>query len=382
MSEALDLVRIIKYPFLIKEPIKFLSERNYIPPNISLWEATEILGASDRVKELILQAVKNGSYYHDEKELVREVIAFHSALIILAYLRNLWLTKRFAISVAKTVSPELYMLSDKALRRFAGLLKLDLKGHEGPDKLKILIQRTPRGPIERIYNLSIRMDHYLQNTMRLKGNPKWKITNQLLKEGRVFLERKRAIRLIEERIAYQIEVMVKRYEEAVKPGAKLPHPFSSIAEEIQELLAREIPRIRLGEKTEGWKGPIIYEAFPPCMKRILENAKSGSNLSHHERFAIATFMIQLGASEDEVIEIFRSLPDYNEKITRYQVEHLMGTKGGGKKYLPYNCDTMKTLGLCIAECNVSTPFQKYIKNRKEFKRNRERDKNEAENNSP
>ena len=42
----------------------------------------------------------------------------------------------------------------------------------------------------------------------------------------------------------------------------------------------------------------------------------------------------------------QSLPDFNERLTRYQVEHIAGGRGSRTKYIPPRCDTLRTHGVC------------------------------------
>jgi len=97
--------------------------------------------------------------------------------------------------------------------------------------------------------------------------------------------------------------------------------------------------------------------FPPCIDLILKKlVVERVNLTHHQRFALAAFLLSLGFSTDFVLKVFSYSPDFNEKVARYQVEHIAGLRGSRKKYLPYNCDTMKTLGMCIKDCGVKNPL--------------------------
>jgi DNA primase large subunit len=59
-------------------------------------------------------------------------------------------------------------------------------------------------------------------------------------------------------------------------------------------------------------------------------------------------MLSVGMSPDDVFNFFRSVSDFNERMTRYQVDHIAGTKGSGTKYTPPNCSTLSTHGLCIS----------------------------------
>jgi DNA primase large subunit len=50
---------------------------------------------------------------------------------------------------------------------------------------------------------------------------------------------------------------------------------------------------------------------------------------------------------DKVVELFRSFSDFNERMTRYQVEHIAGEKGSRTRYIPPKCDTLKTHSVCL-----------------------------------
>jgi len=96
------------------------------------------------------------------------------------------------------------------------------------------------------------------------------------------------------------------------------------------------------------------------MRALLEEALAGKNLSHSARFALASFLLNIGKTVDEIIEIFRAAPDFREDIARYQVEHIAGLRGSKTKYTPFKCDNMRSLGLCRWKCRgVKHPLQFY-----------------------
>jgi DNA primase large subunit len=49
---------------------------------------------------------------------------------------------------------------------------------------------------------------------------------------------------------------------------------------------------------------------------------------------------------EKVIELFRNISDFNERMTRYQVEHIAGERGSRTPYISPKCDTLKTHGVC------------------------------------
>ncbi|MFN3527895.1 MAG: hypothetical protein ACK4YO_02200, partial [Candidatus Altarchaeaceae archaeon] len=50
-----------------------------------------------------------------------------------------------------------------------------------------------------------------------------------------------------------------------------------------------------------------------------------------------------GINIEKIKEIFKQSPKYNEKITDYYLKYL-----AEKKYLPYNYDKMKSLGIYVS----------------------------------
>ena len=87
------------------------------------------------------------------------------------------------------------------------------------------------------------------------------------------------------------------------------------------------------------------------MQRMLQ---AGENLSHSGRFALAAFLHKTGASFDTIVDNYRGAPDFDESITRYQVEHITH-RNGGEGYTPPECDTLRTHGLCFREGDPGAP---------------------------
>ena len=85
--------------------------------------------------------------------------------------------------------------------------------------------------------------------------------------------------------------------------------------------------------------------YPPCIRFLQSEADNGVNLKHSERLHLAIFYSHMGKEVDDIVDIFRNSPDFDERIARYQVEHLRGI-GKGKEYKIYNCDKLKSIGVC------------------------------------
>ena len=76
---------------------------------------------------------------------------------------------------------------------------------------------------------------------------------------------------------------------------------------------------------------------------------------------LATFLLGRGQTIDEIAPLFKNAPDYNEKITRYQIKQVAGETGGNKtKYACPSCEKIKSNDLCYAtpDCdNIINPMQ-------------------------
>jgi len=144
-------------------------------------------------------------------------------------------------------------------------------------------------------------------------------------------------------------------EERVEPLAKdLATMYNLPIVEPEKLgLRRVVIKMRSKDQTVATS---LHED-PPCMKAIMEALKRGENLPHAARFAITTYLLKRGWDVEQIVDLFRNAPDFNEKITRYQVQHIAGRAGGRKEYNVPNCETMRQWGLCVANCGVKNPLQ-------------------------
>jgi len=87
----------------------------------------------------------------------------------------------------------------------------------------------------------------------------------------------------------------------------------------------------------------LVKLYPPCVNEILIKAQEGQNLVHYERLFIVWFLIALEIPVDKIVDIFSVMPDFDREKTTYQVNFAKK-----KKYVPYQCSTLKTYNLCMA----------------------------------
>jgi DNA primase large subunit len=65
-----------------------------------------------------------------------------------------------------------------------------------------------------------------------------------------------------------------------------------------------------------------------------------------ERFGLTSFLVNVGMPIDEIVKLYVSVTDFDESLTRYQIEHIAGLRGTRTKYTPPTCATLRTHGIC------------------------------------
>ena len=357
MLQRAAIIDMKLYPFLADAEEIVL--RKYGLPVYKLVELRPEL--SNITMKRIENAIKSGRVPKPASSLEDEVLSFYLSSVLASLIGDRWLISRMALAEAERAYSFMVNEPDEnivAIARHIGLRTLVYRKAIYKEPVAIV-----RGVIVyNLFNYAMKLVEYIKVAKRLLGDPAWKPINMPVLRGYIYLRREQVLRIMKESLAIYIENKIRsmrstndfdRIEATVKP----------LAEKVRQLLASaRRPRVTREGRTIIPRGVIIEEAFPPCISDLVEKARRGENLSHHERFALATFMLNIGADIDSVVDLFRNMPDFNEKITRYQVEHLAGLRGSGKKYLVYSCEKMRTLGICKADCKTRNPVQAYFRN--------------------
>ncbi|RLG84250.1 MAG: DNA primase [Thermoprotei archaeon] len=303
-----------------------------------------------------------------------EVITFYSTILLALLTNNKWAIERVAIAYSKRASEFLAKDSPESIIEVAHRLGIEVKYvTDNSPRIPIGIRRS--SIIYHTLPYAIALKDYVKFSRRLSSDPKYALVNQILDRGWVYVDKKVLSRILEEAIKNYIKSMIK-------PVKEIPSELNELVEEIMNVLKEYIKgeqSFKLmninGEKMiEGEiKGIIDYELFPPCMKKLVNELRSGENLSHHARFTVAAFLSRIGMDVNDILDLFKNSPDFNERIARYQVEHIAGLRGSRKQYMPYSCQTMKSLGLCPVpdnDCGVKNPLVIYYRNlRRKYKGN-------------
>jgi DNA primase large subunit len=171
--------------------------------------------------------------------------------------------------------------------------------------------------------------------------------------GKVSLSREDFSRIIQEAIRKKIESGL--------PATVPPEICETLRKYLEEI--RSALTVRKSEfNIEEFK-EIMPDCFPPCMVHAISNTRAGVNLPHSMRFAMVSFLINIGMKVDGIIELFKVSPDFDEERTRYQVNHIHGATG--MAYTSPSCATMTTYGNCFGKealCDrISHPLSYYRK---------------------
>jgi DNA primase large subunit len=308
---------LAKYPFL-KKTAEHVKRLGLKVEELANSEMAQILNrAEERVKTAILYAVSVGEKRANDVEIP----SFPVAIMLAIATKNSFIKKRYALAEAKQAFSNMQFENREKILAIAADFNWDLAAN-----------RDSVIPLEFALNFT----DYLRNTVHLRDE-KWKLVNRLMTQGTVYLNQHDVTRLLQEEVQRRIE---KRLETTELPT--FPEKITKIAEQLTEL-AKE----RIGaEEMEGFPKVVTQSAFPPCIVALYEAASKGRHLSHIGRFTLTSFLVNIGMPPEKVNELFKSFSDYNERLTRYQVEHIAGERGSRTRYTSPQCATLQTHGVC------------------------------------
>lgn len=307
-----------KYPFL-KENAEYVKKLDLKIEDLVKPEFERVLErAEERVEEAILFTIVERNTRNDEVE----ILSFPAAVMLAIATKSSFIRKRYALAEAKRTHEDLKEESRQRILEIARNLGWKLT----------LCERTSSA-----YEFAVNFADYLRNATRLRDK-KWKLINRTVANGTVLLSRNETARLTSEEARGHIE---KRME--VKELPEFPKKIMEIADRINKTTAERIGKAEIEEVPKV----MVQEAFPPCISALYLAFKSGRHLSHIGRFALTSFLINVGMSPESVVELFKNISDFNEKMTRYQVEHIAGETGSRTRYIPPKCDTLRTHGVCV-----------------------------------
>ncbi|MCW3135028.1 MAG: DNA primase large subunit PriL [Methanophagales archaeon] len=296
--------------------------------------------ARSRGKERVIEAIKDGKVRKQaiisNAQAETELLSYPFARILVSCIEDERLVRRYAISEAKGAYETL--LEDSST---GSSLDTDII-YEMSEEFGIRVDFLP-GEREQVQMPFV---DYLRFTANLRDK-RWKLVNRELEKGKVKLRKSEFIRIIQEAMYERI-----KKDLPLDVPADICKAISGYTEGIKKEL--EETRKKFGDAGFDFESGYRVKdpgCFPPCMSHILNNLKEGVNVPHSARFAVTAFLLNVGLTEDEIIEIYKNSPDFDADRTRYQVEHIAGDKGG-VRYTAPSCATMRTYGNCVGNDEV------------------------------
>jgi DNA primase large subunit len=317
-----------KYPFLT-EAGDHLREKGF---------TLEQFDKDDDLKPIIelalrrIEAAADGKIFSESiRNLDNEVFSFLIAVILLKQCGMNTLIRRFSLAEArraeKFLEKDLANINNRTNEQLAIKIIHDLFGME--------IQKYDNFFV-------IPVPDYLKHAVHFYEQ-EWKLINRLVDNGNVFLSAHETVRLIRKELDNFISSKINSVNIPT-----IPESFKKPVSRLVTLAKRFV--VQTVESTE----------YPPCIKHAIEVLNKGENLPHSGRFMLATYLLNKGQTIEDIAPLFKNAPDYNEKVTLYQLKHLAGNFGSGTKYACPSCEKLKSENLCyaISECNnIINPLQ-------------------------
>lgn len=317
---VLSKADLAKYPFTV-EAARYVKDRDLRIEDLASRDYTGIV---DRARERVEEAVLYGIVGWDETPNYDvEILSFPVSIVIVLSTESSFLGKRYALAESKKAYNLLRAeKEDKKLVEISSSFNWDVK--------------TAAETTCQAYDFALSFIDYLKNAPDFHDY-KWKLVNRYMADGRVFLMKYELARLIAEEARKHIQ---RRLVGRIR--AELPPTLTQAVSSIRRLISAHREIVQAGETPRV----MIEEAYPPCIRALNENLLSNRNISHIGRFTLTSFLLNIGVSVKDVVKLFTSATDFDENLTRYQVEHIAGKRGSGTKYTPPNCETLRTHGLC------------------------------------
>jgi len=312
----MSLVTAAKYPFIseAKRYVRTMGDRvnDYI-----------IEKASERVRKAFENrlAVLPKSFIEKKDVAEEEILTYAIAKIMIAVIGDPYIRAKYSIGEAK--------------RAFAYLSKEDKPVVDTVSReLGIEFSRAEDGKSYLV--------HFIPFIRNQPGSPEYLLINRNIKNGYVTVSEGEKNRLLEEAIRRHVERVVK--------PKNVPEKMIATAEHLKKTLPRPVKKHeRIGDT-------------PPCIEHLMKEIYEHRNVPHIGRVYLTMYLNRIGWKKDGIIELFSNLPDFNIRITEYQVEYITS-----HNYNVPNCSTIRSYGLCVADCGIKNPMQyrKTVQHRKD-----------------
>ncbi len=263
-----------------------------------------------RVVDALNRVQRTANPVHISDQLI-EIGSYGAARMMLAHLRNRYLSNKFAISEAKKASSLMARESRENIERLQNELGVVPGEFEG----KVVV------PLEVYVKFSPRSVDY-------------RLINRNVKAGHVEVSKREVLRLMEEAVKMRVEDI------GLFPNA--PEIVKKYSNQLMKLVPKTAPSKMSFKEGEN----------PPCIEKLLETAKKHENLGHQGRWTLAVYLINKGVPYEKVLQVFSNFPDYDERVASYQIKHAIN-----RGYTVPSCGMLLSYGLCVANCKIGNPLR-------------------------
>jgi DNA primase large subunit len=248
-------------------------------------------------------------------------LSFMYARLILSVALTTAPARRWAAAEARRAADRLERVSERQPGEFTGVARL---------------LGFPAEPTTVGYRFSLA--EYLRLSIGLR-DPEFRLVHQRLTHGEVEVSPARAARLLQEGIRVRLSASLP-----AEVGPDVRNQLEAAERDFLRDLAQRVPM------PIQRRGVMVLRAeyFPPCIRKMRRMLEKGENLAHSGRFALAAFLHRVGADFDTIVDAYRGAPDFDEGISRYQIEHIT-QRDGGRGYEPPTCETLRSQGLCFRD---------------------------------
>ncbi len=325
-----------KYPFLADSG-KYLKDQGFSLEQFGTDPDLKVIvdSAYDRIRVAadgkIYKSELTDSFVSSDSLLPREIFSFLLAVVLLKFGGMHTLIRRFALAESRRAEKFL----ERDLIDASGQRKDDLAVRLIKDLFGVAVSK-------REDSFVISVSDYVVHATPFHER-EWNLINRRVEDGCVFLSPHETVRLIRTKLGNYIHSKIT--------SANTPQMYAGFEGPVSKLalLAKKFAT-----------GTVVSTEFPPCIKHGIKVLERGENLPHSGRFMLATFLLGRGQTVQQIAPLFKNAPDYDEKITLYQLNHLAGSSGSGTKYSCPSCAKLQTQNLCFAvpECDgIVNPLQ-------------------------
>ncbi len=288
----------------------------------------------NRAEERVLEAIRSGKVSDkttENREI--EIMSFPVSLMFVKSTKLDHLMERYA--KAEAARAESFLMLEKRgeiiEELFQDVLNMELEHTKIPD----------------FPSFKINLLDYLRRSAQFR-RPEWKLVNRTVDGGKVYVSRADLIRLIQAEISHLIMERLRAVN-----AAKLPQDL--------DLIVKKLTVMAPPPRNNFISININPENYPPCVVEALGRLGRSENVPHYGRFLMATYLLAAGKTIDQIMELFPKSPDFKKSVTKYQIEHIAGLKGGRTKYSVPLCKTLQTHSFCFKDpvkCyEISSPLQ-------------------------